>query len=253
MTCSEIAVLAPLYLSGELDSPRTAAFAAHLDICPACVHDIARQTELDMRLRETLLSGEIDAGGIDTAVLDRRIRARIRTRRTSFIAGAVAAAIVLLLAGFAYRAFAPAVAPLYFKQIYVDAAADHRREVVERQPRTWRSNPAEVKSLAARQGISSSLANLLAPAGYRLEHAKLCPLSGHLYLHLVYSDGAHEISIFLRQRDSSPQGKGDDLRTADAAGEHLASFETNRVSAILVTEQPAGSARRLAHFAADAL
>ena len=39
-------------------------------------------------------------------------------------------------------------------------------------------------------------------AGYHMEHAKLCRLNGRIFLHVVYSDGSREFSLFLRQPDS---------------------------------------------------
>ncbi|MGH9559319.1 MAG: anti-sigma factor family protein [Bryobacteraceae bacterium] len=241
MTCSEIAALSPLYLSGELDTPRAAGFAAHLETCPACATEIEREIETDRRLREVFLAAETNTGE-----LDRRIRARLRSHRTAWTIGGIAAAIALLIGGFAYRdVFAP---PL---PIYADAAADHRLEVVERQPRLWRSQANDIDALAAREGIAPPVEELLAPAGYRLDRARLCRIAGRVFLHLVYSNGDREISLFLRQRDDASGIAG--THSADSGAEHMASFATSRVTAILVTEQSGASAQYLARFAAMAL
>src|SRR5690349_4765987 len=76
-----------------------------------------------------------------------------------------------------------------------EAVRDHRIEVIESSPRRWLDNPAALQALAAKQGLP-----VPKPAGYQLERGKLCRLQGRIFLHLVYSDGSHEASLYLRER-----------------------------------------------------
>lgn len=229
VNCNEVIELSPLYLSGELDLARATAFTAHLGSCPDC----ARAFALDSRLRREVLAQPADTARIDHEIR-REIGRQSRWRRAS-IAGGIAAMLALAL--FIYRKTAAPDAA------YAAAAQDHRREVVDHERRTWMSQPEQVDALAARQGIS------MPPiAGYRLEHAKLCRLNGRIFLHAVYSDGAREYSLFLHQPDAHPTS----VRIAETGGECVAGFETPRVTAMVVTEQPPQAAE-FARLAAAAL
>ncbi len=150
--------------------------------------------ELDTLLRETC-----DREPIDTAALERSIRARLRPRIVPLQWMAAAAALTLIAWGLVYRARTPGV----FEQ----AARDHRVEVVEHSPRRWRTDQAAIDGIARRFGFSSEQAARLAPAGYRLEHAKICGLDGKPALHLVYSAteaaSQREFSVYIAK--VSPQ------------------------------------------------
>lgn len=264
MDCKEIVELAPLYLSGEIDAPRAAAMDTHLQMCPACLQELKRQAYYDARLRETVLSEEID----DTAVA-RRVgegmagdsgaeprEGLLWGMHRRWLAAAIGAAAALLLMGLGYRGLlGPRVA-----RVYADAAQDHQREIVEQQPRQWLVEPARIAALAEQQGISGTAVLALAPDGYHLGRARLCWLDGHIFLHLVYSNGAQEISLFLWQRDVAllPGGAGDTAngrprQRSDLGNEHVASFETGRLMAVVVTNESADAALRFARLASAAL
>jgi hypothetical protein len=160
--------------------------------------------ELDARLREA-----VNSEAIFTASLERAIRAQIRWPHAAWcVAAATVAALVLL-----HRV------PPAFR----DAARDHRLEVVERHPRRWQTQAPDGWPLA--------------PANYRLEHSKICRLEGKPVLHLVYSDGSHEVSVYV----DAAAGTGD----ADVEGQHVTSFRTSRMSGLVV-----GSVSECRQFAA---
>jgi hypothetical protein len=147
---------------------------------------------------DTLLREACERDPVDTVALERSIRARLRRRIVALQWMAAAAAIVLIAWGVSYRFRAPGV----FEQ----AARDHRVEVVEHGPRHWRTDSAAIDSVASRFGFSAEQAARLAPAGYRLEHAKICGLDGKPALHLVYSGdvysgddsaGLREFSVYI--------------------------------------------------------
>lgn len=146
--------------------------------------------ELDQRLRAAVLSEQVD-----TAQLERSIRERIQGPLVPRWAFAVAASIVLVIAGgVGYHAFVKPQTP----PICVAAAQDHQREIVQGDPRTWLSDVSAIQSLAQKQGVPASAISALATTGYRLERARLCFLKRQIFLHLVYTKDNAEFSVYLR-------------------------------------------------------
>lgn len=231
MNCKDMATLSPLYRSGELDAERAAAFAAHLGTCSACA--------MDFQLREEVL-----AEPVDTVALDRRIREQITRRPRHTMRWLVTAAAVAAAIGIAIRI-------LPTPRVYADAAEDHRREVIERQHRTWLSGEAAVKSLAEQHGIAAPIVSGLASGGYRLDCGKVCRLDGHAFLHLVYTNGAERFSVFLRLRESAFTARA----PADTAigREHVALIQSAQLTGFIVTDQSREATLRLARMAANVL
>ena len=253
MTCRDIADLQPLYLSGELNGGRAAAFRAHLDACESCARELEQQAELDRSLRDGVRAGD----HLESLPVEDRVRARIsaerRPRRMLWVAAAAAVAAIV------------AVGVLGSQVLWMrpstplcnDAAADHREEVIQGEHRAWRTTVPEIQVLADRPGVGVPLS---APPGYHLERGKLCRLEGHVYLHLVYSNGTQEFSLFLRHRGAElPPGPARDtangrpLYTADRGHEHIAFLQTDRLTAVIVTDQSSQAALSLARFAASTL
>jgi len=254
--------LAPLYITGELEGERAAEFDAHLRSCPSCIEELERQARLDARLREVLLAREVDVTEVD-----RRVRGLIaaeakghklpafepRWRRWTAVAVGFTAALVLVVV--AFRSLG-----VHVPRVYADAATDHRLEVTERQPRPWLTDPGQIASLAAQQAIPPPTLYRIASGRYHLVRGKLCYLDRRVFLHLVFSDGTGEFSLYLRRRDATAQSgrvreiaNGRPLCTADFDHNHVASVETPQVIAFIVTDQSADAALELARFAAAVL
>ena len=226
MNCKDVLELSCLYLSGELEAPRSARVRLHLDACPACAGEMGRLADVDARVREVLL-----AEPADTSVIERNVRETIRpSRRWIAVAAAMAAVIVI---GLAVRTeFRP-------DPICLDAAVDHRDEVVNGAPRKWRTDENEIAQLAAKQGVSIPQ---LVEAGYRVERGKVCRLTGKPYLHVIVSDSAgSEMSLFLSPGDGAAP-----VRTLDSGAEHVAYFGTGRIRAIVVANRSIESVKQLA-------
>ncbi|HKW87850.1 MAG TPA: zf-HC2 domain-containing protein [Candidatus Acidoferrales bacterium] len=262
MNCAEVNSLSSLYLSGELDPSRSAAVAKHLATCPACALQLQMNAGLDNLLRQAILSEHIS-----TAALDQRVHERISAEtaprpiravpRGAFIAVA-AAVILLLVVGLGYALFVSHPAP-----VYADAAADHHDEVIDQQPRRWLSDPAAIAALASKHGVPPSAVAALAPAGYHLSCARVCDLNGRPFLHLVFvadaagksSDKDREVSLFLcpraqaLPRSSMKKEDGRSFYTPIVGHEHLACFETNQVTALVVTDQAGDAALKFARSA----
>jgi anti-sigma factor RsiW len=266
MDCKQVAELAPLYLSGELDRERAGAVDAHLRSCPSCMSDLESQARLDLRVREVIAGEHVDA----TAV-ERWIRARMATdssrkvasisprpSRRRWIAAAMGIAALLLLIALGYRILmGPRVA-----RVYADAARDHQREVIEQEPRRWLSGRASIAAMAEGQGIDASAPFALSSGSYRLERARLCYLDGRIFLHVVYTDGRRDFSVYFRVRGAeSLPGPGREtdngriLHASKLGDEQVASFQTPQMTVVVVTEGSSDpvDALQVARFAAKAL
>ena len=166
-----------------------------------------------------------------------------------------AAAFVLLGVGY-YFMLGTRVA-----RVYADAAADHRMEVVEQQPRpAWLDDPAQIVALVQQHGISRTEVPSFDSDGYHLARGRMCGLDNRAFLHLVYSNGTQEFSVYLRPRDAErlpgavrETVSGKKLRTCDLGSEHIASFETPGVTALVVAEGSGDAALHFARVAAAAL
>jgi anti-sigma factor RsiW len=264
MNCSDIHELAPLFVCGELDAARAAEFDAHLKTCSSCLHEIEEQSRLDARLRQALLAEDVDVVGVNRRIrelmaaetLQPRVvsieRPRPAGKRWLTAALGIAAAFILVLAG--YLAL-----PGRFAKVYADAAEDHQNEVIDHSPRHWYADPAQIASLEQRLGVAWNVPEELA-GGYHLEHGKICRLDGRLYLHLVYTDGTREFSLFLRPRDGERLtgrvrgfAHGRLIRSFASGDERLASFETSHLVAVVATNQDAASGVGFAQIASSAI
>jgi anti-sigma factor RsiW len=249
MNCEDVSMMTPLYLGGDLDSVRMELFSAHVNSCPACACELGQQAAFDASLRTSILAESIDTTRIEHHI-QRQIAPRDasnRTRRWLLAMAGVAALVTAAVVGI--RAF-----PARPKPVYAAAALDHRREIVEGQPRKWLTDRASIQALAARQGVSSTGIAAVAPAGYRLVEGKLCRLDGHVFLHLVYAKGLANFSVFLRRPDGkAPVGTDREILVATQGAEHIAGFDDTQLSALIVTEQSANAALNLAQSAASVL
>ncbi len=175
-----------------------------------------------------------------------------RIRRGKWI-GAAGIGVLLAIAVGGYW-FLPNRGPA---AMCADAARDHRAEVVEHQPRTWLTDARAIDALAARTGLSAPAAEAMAPVGYRLERGKLCRLGGRDFLHLVYSNGVREFSLYLRDSAPSETFFGTSRAIAgvnlDVGAEHVAQVPSLRFTALVVTDESQDAARDIARFTAKQL
>jgi anti-sigma factor RsiW len=264
MNCPDIVSLSPLYLSGELDAARAKEFQAHLVRCVSCCRELGLQAELDARLRNHIFTADVNT---DHFALDQRIRASLVdldmqrpsppvSAKPRWLWPAAGVAAALLIATLGYRVLQDRqVAP-----ICADAALDHQHEVIDQRSRVWLSDRAAIEALAERRGMPLAAVRALANQEHRLERGKLCRLDGRVFLHLVFTDGTREFSVFLgpndHQRIQAPVREnvnGKWLYSADLGAEHLASFQTDRLTAVVVTDQPGDAAVKFGRFAAGVL
>ncbi|HEX4074541.1 MAG TPA: zf-HC2 domain-containing protein [Candidatus Acidoferrales bacterium] len=267
MDCQKVAELAPLYLSAELDRERAGAVDAHLRSCPSCMQELEAQAQLDARMREIIAGEQVDSTSVE-GWIRARIGAEPRSKvtpisvrpsspkRRRWIAAAAGIAAILLLAVLGYRGLIGAhVAP-----VYADAAQDHQREVVNQAPRHWLSDRAAISALAEGQGIAGSAPFALSSGPYHLERARLCFLDHLIFLHVVYTDGAREFSVYFRVRgNQSLPGvpreidNGRILHSSTLGAEQVASLQTKSLAVVVVSDRYSGDALQVARLAAETL
>jgi len=242
MNCSDISTLSPLYLAGELDAERAAAFAAHIATCTECKRELERQTEIDALLRAGIMAETTDTSAVDQRVLHQIQGSHRRSSRKAAFALAIAA--LLLLAALGYRS----ILSKRMNTTQAAAARDHRVEIVNAQPRKWITKASAIENLAASQGLPGAAIARFAPAGYHLAQGRLCFLNGRIFVHLVYANPVGVISIFVRKPVGLAAAEfGTAARANDFGDEHVAGFEKSYLTAVVVTEQSSGEAMRLAN------
>lgn len=251
------------YIEGGLDARRAAEFDAHLKTCSSCLQEMERQVQVDARVRDTVLSEQIDVTD-----LDRRIREKLSSgfhgnarqqfepvrRRWAAATVGVIAILILLAVGY-HNLFGRRAAG-----VYAAAAVDHRVEIVQQQTREWFTNPSQIEGLAQGQGVPPSAVRAIASGRYHLDQGKLCWLDGRIFLHLVFSAGARRFSLYLRSPEAEgvPPGvrgteNGEPPDSMVAGSERVAAFHTSKIEAIAVTDQPGDAVLQFARFASAKL
>jgi hypothetical protein len=181
--------------------------------------------ELDRKLREAWQRDPVETNGLESA-----IRRNIERRSRRPIALLIAAAALLACGVSGYRFLQP-------PRMLADAALDHRAEVAGHAPRHWRTTAAEIDPL---------LKQYSAPAipALRLLRAKVCGLGGKRVLHLVYTDGRKEYSLYVPGKSESiPQGD------AQQGREHVEGIPQG----IIVVDGAADDCRRFVTFLSQAV
>ena len=265
MKCAEVEYLAPLYWSGELEAQAMAEVELHLKECAACAHEMALQKQSDEMLHDTLLSEPVH---------DDELRGRVRAEIQQmprwlpsrlWLALGTAAAAVLLLVGIRFI-YVPAVSDSLSTtgqvsaSIWADAADDHNEEVVKRAQRKWLYGTAEINAMVAEKTGDAKLVAQLAPEHYHIDRMRICELAMRTYLHLVYSDGRHEISFFLRRRGGEQltgptlaESNGRAVEGESVEKLQIAGFQSQRYTVLVVSEQPRQQTLDFASHAANSV
>ena len=258
MNCLKLENVVSLYLAGELDSERTAAVEEHLRSCPTCAREIDRQKDIDAFLCEGVLREPIDSTPLERRV-KQAIHSEVRTftRRFTFRRGLGAAAAIAVIAFGSVTAYQHWV---FASPVYAAFSHDHTVEVTGQAHRTWFTDRAKIDDVVSQQGIAPAVLDTLAPSSYHLRQVKLCPLNGSRYLHLVYSDGVHTLSIYLHPADETrltgfalDSENGKLLHSAHIGQNWLSGFHSDSFTAMVVTDQSASEALFAARSVARAL
>lgn len=256
MTCSQAEYLSPLYWSGELEAQTIAELESHLKGCRECAREFEEQQRADEALRATVLAEPINDGAVRERVQESlwpsRPRWQVVARRAAFSAAGIAALALVSFAGWNVIATRSNTVPT----VYADAAQDHYDEVVKRYPRGWLTAPADINAFVKEHAGDASVIPAFAPAGYHIDRVRLCELELANYVHLVYTDGEHDISFFIREQDGEKLGgatvlkvKGTAIHSEQADGLYVAGFQSSQYTVLVVSGE---SQERALHFAIGA-
>ena len=250
MICSQTERVTEAYLSGDIDQP---AWRKHLDVCPECTAKLQNESDLDHLIRHAVTSERLQ-----TRQLEAHVRAAMRESVTPIhrpiltswrygIAAAVALFVVVV------GTIGYAKGRIERTAVCIDAADDHQEEVVAKSPRKWRTESADVQALAQRIVGDPSVPERIVPAGYHLVGARVCLLHGKRYMHLDYSDGSSEISLFIRHQDTAKslvshlfdffQLRGPSTERVDAFA--VGSVQKDNLSLVLVSSAPVPEAEKI--------
>jgi len=187
--------------------------------------------ELDQKLRVAWTAQPLDTAGAEAGI---RLAIRRESRRAQLRTLAIAATVVVAAALGALWFLRPQPEP----KIFADAARDHRVEVVQGAPRHWRTADTEIDTLTARFGLTRER---VAFTGYQLTKARICLLEGQRVLHLVYSDGARDYSLYLAANATAVPN-----RDARDGAQNIAGFHSTRLTGLVVGEGSPSDCRRFA-------
>ncbi|HEV2117456.1 MAG TPA: hypothetical protein VGR48_15600 [Terriglobales bacterium] len=236
MRCHEAEGLLAPQFSESLDAVTQRELALHLDSCAACRARLQMEYELDR-----LITAEVDRGAPPAdGVLD-RIEQKLDAQRAQWLlpwwrwpALAGAAAAVLLFALVVPRFTASGRMHLLCK----DAVDDHRSEVVQRQAVTWQTG-SEISGLVLRTVPRAQIPQTV--AGLSLQKARICDLLQAPALHLVYGNGAQQVSVFFLLPQDLPSGSlpppaatRNSLHQENDSGIAVASFAGKGVGVVVV-------------------
>jgi anti-sigma factor RsiW len=250
MICSQTERVTEAYLSGDIDQP---AWRKHLDACPECCAKLKNESDFDHLIRHAVTSERLQ-----TRQLEVHVRAAMRESvmpiRPPSLASwryGIAAAVALFFVVIATVGYA--IGRIERTAVCIDAADDHQEEVVAKSPRKWRTESGDVQALAQRIVGDPSVPERIVPAGYRLVGARVCLLHGKRYMHLDYSDGSNEISLFVRHQDTTKpllahlfdffQLKGPSTERVDAFA--VGSVQKDHLSLVLVSSAPIPEAEKI--------
>jgi anti-sigma factor RsiW len=177
-------------MTGELSQSEMEAVETHLVGCAACAALVSQSGAVDALVRRA-----VEEQASYPMDLDRRIRKSVKPTaifwRPSSIALATAACLLIVVTAFTWRS------STVDANYRLAAAEDFNREVILNRNRPWVTAPQAVQALSARVVPMNNVAATMAPAGFQLEKAKICSLSGTQFLHLIYSQGPEHISIHI--------------------------------------------------------
>src|SRR5436305_505553 len=257
MNCSYYEQVTDAYLSGEIEDPQ---WRAHLKECPQCSAKLSQEADFDLILRHA-----VNEERVQTRQLEAHVRAAIRNssawHRPAFVMLRYAVAASIVFAVLTLGSFGYARGRMDSTATCADAADDHQQEIVGKAPRKWRSDLKEVQALSQKVTGDAAVPEHIAPAGYHVVGARMCILHGKRYMHLDYSDGSNEISLFVRRQHDDKTLSARVLRLfaperADADrfdGLSVGLTERNNIRLVVVSPSPIPEVQKVVEMAANRL
>lgn len=256
MNCPYYEQVTEAYLSGEIETPQ---WHSHLQSCLDCTAKLRAESDFDLVIKHAVTEERLQ-----TRQLESHIRSAIRKSspwRPSMFVMRYAIAAAVVFAALSIVTFGYARGRIDLSAICVDAVDDHREEVVDKAPRRWRSDPERLAALSQKLTGDPALPQRVVPPGYHLVGARICDLHGKPYMHLDYSDGSNEISLFLRHREEPNTVSSrvlDWFRPNWARAEHIdgltvGSIQKKNLSLVLVSASPIPDVQKIVEEAGSKL
>lgn len=184
---------------------------------------------IDEQLRQALYAETPDASGVVAAVRTRIRQDELRKARQRLWIGIAAVAVLTAGAGASWVVSRRAEPTHVEAKISAAAVRDHRVEVMQNSPRRWKSSIPAMQPLLEQYRVGWPDVQSLLPVGFVLAKAKECKIDGQPALHMVFSDGSHDLSVFVRT-----SGLGSVLPPANLDGAEVAGFQRGNISGIVV-------------------
>lgn len=165
----------------------------------------------------------------------------------------VAAILVVLCAGLFY----------FFNKhsqptIYAGVARDHTEDVIERVPKNgWFDGEPQALNYAREQLGDATIVSALAPADFRLVRTRVCNPAGESFVHLIFDNGARQISFYLQRKRGVLSGNPVEVINNRAFyAEHfenveVAGFQSAQFTVLVVASLNRAEALNLARGAAE--
>lgn len=197
MNCPYNEQVTEAYLSGEIEG---AQWQAHLENCLDCTAKLRAESDFDLIIKHAVTEERLQTRQIESHVR-KAIRESSPWRRPMFLMVRYGIAAIVVFGTLFIATFGYARGRIDLSAICVDAVDDHREEIIDKSPRRWRSNPKELAALSQKMTGDPAIPERVVPPGYHLVGARICDLHGKRYMHLDFSDGSNEISLFLHRRE----------------------------------------------------
>jgi anti-sigma factor RsiW len=258
MRCDEFDELVSLDLSDELGPTRRIEFERHLRGCAACTSLLERHRRVDELLRASLTATPVRAAAVQARVRE-RIQAEPTWRRIFELRALrpiLAAAMLAIVIAILFVAHPVTDSRAYLLET---AAADHVEDItLQIEKPGWMAGEREIESMAVSWVGDARALGSFAAEGYTLVKAKPCPLEGksEMWLHLIYTRGGRDVSLFVRNRRISAASRGQlalapDLSSSRVGDLEVVGLQRGDYGIVLVADVSRDEARRLADAAAD--
>lgn len=256
MNCPNSERITEAYISGETDSPE---WRTHFNECPECSARLQAESDFDLIIKHAITEERLQ-----TRQLEAHVRAAIRqespSRRPLFLALRYGLAAAVVFVTLIITAIGYAKGRMDHTALCNDAAEDHHDEVIAKAPRKWRTDPKAIEALSQKIIGDPGVPERIAPAGFHLVGARVCILHDKNYMHLDYSDGTTEISLFVARNDSTTFTSRvlnlfhpNSPTTERVEGLTVGAMEKKNLSLVLVSASPLSDMQRIVEDAANHL
>jgi hypothetical protein len=256
MNCPYYEQVTEAYLSGEIEGLQ---WRTHLQNCLDCTAKLSAESDFDLIIKQAVTEERLQ-----TRQLESHVRAAIRKsspwRLPIFVMVRYAIAASVFLGTLTIATIGYARGRIDLSAICVDAVDDHREEIIDKAPRRWRSDPKQLATLSQKITGDPSIPERVVPPGYHLIGARICDLHGKRYMHLDFSDGSNEISLFLRHQEepNSLSSRVLEWFRPNAATERIdgltvGSLQKKNLSLVLVSASPIPDVQKIVEQAGSKL